>query len=381
MKLFTIRVFTAILFVFGFLSNFANAQSGQCNSGGCSGGTLYPSAEKSTTTDNWTIVSTVIYAGEYAIYNVVSGQTYEWSLLSADGGSCSYDSQLTLSSEDGSVKYCYSDDVQNLNAKIQWTATFTGKVRVLVNQYNCQTNSTSTTLVWRCGSCGVINAPANDECAGAINLTVYLGSTCGGATTGNVLGATNSGISSCVGTANNDVWYKFVATSENFHNITVVGSSNFDAVVDLRVDPSCSGTNIICSDNSGRGGTEVISANNLTPGQTYYVRVYDYFSSVPSTADFTICVTAPTTCVPGYTSGTSVGDFVDGVALVGENTTSISNLSSGGGEPYVKDYTAQSVQLKAGFSYSIDLTNGDYPVLFMRNNYKLIKFAFDRTAS
>ncbi len=170
MKLFTIRVFTAILFVFGFLSNFANAQSGQCNSGGCSGGTLYPSAEKSTTTDNWTIVSTVIYAGEYAIYNVVSGQTYEWSLLSADGGSCSYDSQLTLSSEDGSVKYCYSDDVQNLNAKIQWTATFTGKVRVLVNQYNCQTNSTSTTLVWRCGSCGVINAPANDECA-SLKLT------------------------------------------------------------------------------------------------------------------------------------------------------------------------------------------------------------------
>lgn len=359
MKLFTIRVFTAILFVFGFLSNFANAQSGQCNSGGCSGGTLYPSAEKSTTTDNWTIVSTVIYAGEYAIYNVVSGQTYEWSLLSADGGSCSYDSQLTLLSEDGLTEYCFSDDVHNLNAKIIWTATFNGKVRVLVNQSNCLTNTEFTTLAWRCASCGSIDPPANDDCSSAISLSVFAGETCGGATNGTVLGATNSGVATCYGTANNDVWYKFVATSENFHNITVVGSSNFDAVVDLRVDPSCSGTNIICSDNSGRGGTEVISANNLTPGQTYYVRVYDYFSSVPSTADFTICVTAPTTCVPGYTSGTSVGDFVDGVALVGENTTSISNLSSGGGEPYVKDYTAQSVQLKAGFSYSIDLTNGD----------------------
>lgn len=365
MKLFTIRVFTAILFVFGFLSNFANAQSGQCNSGGCSGGTLYPSAEKSTTTDNWTIVSTVIYAGEYAIYNVVSGQTYEWSLLTIDGGSCSYDSQLTLLSEDGLTEYCFSDDVHNLNAKIIWTATFNGKVRVLVNQSNCLTNTEFTTLAWRCASCGSIDPPANDDCSSAISLSVFAGETCGGATNGTVLGATNSGVATCYGTANNDVWFKFVASSANFHNITVVGSSNFDAVVDLRVDPSCSGTNIICSDNSGRGGTEVISANNLTPGQTYYVRVYDYYSSLPTTTtttSFTICITSSSTCEPTYTSGTGAGDFVNGVELTGENTTAISNTGTGGSaSPYVIDCSStHSVDLKPGFSYSLKLTNGTY---------------------
>lgn len=356
---FTIRLFFFTC-IFLLVIPSANSQVGECLSGGCNGGTQFPSSEFSSTSDTWTIVSTAIYAGEYAIYNVEFGKTYEWSLLAVDGGSSSYNSQLTLLSEDGLTEYCFSDDVHNLNAKITWTASFTGKVRVLVNEFDCQANTEFTTLAWRCASCGSIDPPSNDDCINAISLAVFEGETCGGATNGTVLGATNSGLTSCYGTANNDVWFKFVASSANFHDITVVGSSGFDAVVDLREGPSCDGTNIECADNTVSGGTEVISISNLTPGQTYYVRVYDYFSSVPSTTDFTICVTSLATCLPGYTSGTSVGDFVDGVALVGENATSILNLSSGGGEPYVKDYTAESVQLKAGFSYAIDLTNGDY---------------------
>ncbi|MDD4149628.1 MAG: GEVED domain-containing protein [Bacteroidales bacterium] len=363
MKLSVIKLFTVFFLAFGLLCNNLNAQIGEClTSGGCTGGTKYPSAAQSTTTDTWTIVSTIIYAGEYAVYNVTLGETYEWSLLTIDGGNCSYDSQLTLLSIDELTQYCYSDDVQNLNAKITWTATFTGQVRVLVNEYSCGTNSTATTLVWRCVSSGVINAPANDNCSGAVSLTVYSGSTCGGASTGDVLGATNSGISSCVGTANNDVWYKFIATSANFHDITVIGSEDFDAVIDLREGPSCSGTNITCSDNSGRGGTEIISANNLTDGETYYVRVYDYWSSLPSTTDFTICITAPSTCTPAYTSGTVAGDFVDGVELTGENSNSISNTNTGASaSPYVVDYSStHSADLKAGFSYALKLTNGTY---------------------
>jgi hypothetical protein len=344
----TIKHKLYVLLIAYILCHFsAHAQIGQCNSGGCTGGTQFPSSEFSSTSDTWTIVSTIIYAGEYAVYNVESGKTYEWSLLSADGGGSSYDSELTLLSFDGATQYCYSDDVNNLNAKITWTATFTGKVRVLVNQYNCQTNTIFTTLAWRCASCGSIDPPINDDCSSAVSLSVFAGETCGGATSGTVLGATNSSLTSCYGTANNDVWFKFVASSANFHNISIVGSSGFDAVIDLREGLSCNGTNLECADDNGSGGTELISTNALTPGQTYYVRVYDYFSSVPTTTDFTICITAPTTCTPSYTSGTSAGDYIDGVLLNGENSTSISNTSSGGGVPYVKDYTAQSAQLKS----------------------------------
>ncbi|MDD2636496.1 MAG: GEVED domain-containing protein, partial [Bacteroidales bacterium] len=362
MRLFLVNSFILILGMLTLVCNNLNAQSGECRtSDGCSGGTNYPSAVQSTTTDAWSIVSTIIYAGEYAIYDVILGETYEWSLLTIDGGNCSYDSQLTLSNEDGSVKYCYSDDVQNLNAKITWTATFTGQVRVLVNEYNCGTNSTATTLVWRCVSCGTVDPPANDDCSGAISLSVF-GSTCEGVTNGNVLGATDSGTTECVGTANNDVWYKFVATSANFHDIKVVCSEDFDAVVDLRKGPSCPGTNIACSDNSGRGGIEIISANNLIAGDTYYIRVYDYYSSLPSTTDFTICITTSATCQPSYSSGTSAGDFVDGVELTGENSNSISNTGTGASaSPYVADYSStHSADLKPGFSYSLKLTNGTY---------------------
>ncbi|MGB3949376.1 MAG: T9SS type A sorting domain-containing protein [Bacteroidia bacterium] len=139
--------------------------------------------------------------------------------------------------------------------------------------------------------CVTTPAPANNECAAATALTVY-GTTCGGAVTGNVAGATQSLAATCAGTADDDVWYSFVATSPS-HIITVVGSASFDAVVDLR-SGSCNGTNITCSDATGGGGTETMTATGLTPGSTYYVRVYHYFAAVPATTTFTICVTTPT---------------------------------------------------------------------------------------
>lgn len=350
-------ILISVFIVFASI-NSLNAQ-GECLAGGCSGGTRYPTAEFTTNSETWTIISTIIWAGEYAIYNVTAGQTYEWSLCSADGGSASYDSQLTLLSEDGTTIYCYSDDVCGLNAKISWTATFTGKVRVLVTQYNCQTNTNNTTLVWRCASCSIIPPPANDECSGAILLSVF-NETCSSPTSGTVAGATGSGITSCYGTANNDVWYKFTATNTGFHTITVSGSQNFDAVIDVREGPSCNGTSIACMDNTFTGDIETLTLNNLTPGQTYFVRVYDYYSSIPLTTYFSICITSQLTCLPSYTMGTLYGDFIDGVELTGENSTSISNKPSGGGSPFIKDYISMSVDLKPGYQYSLTLTNGTY---------------------
>ncbi len=140
--------------------------------------------------------------------------------------------------------------------------------------------------------CITTPAPINDNCSGATPLTVY-GTTCGGATTGNVAGATQSLAATCTGTANDDIWYSFVATAAS-HDITVIGSANFDAVIDLR-SGSCNGTNIACKDAStSGGGTEVLNATGLTIGNTYFVRVYDYFSTVPATTTFTICITTPT---------------------------------------------------------------------------------------
>jgi len=130
---------------------------GECNPTGCAiSESQFPSGTFSTTSNTFVSVATNIFAGEWARYSVTSGSTYEWSLCAADGGSASYDSQLTLRTDaNPGTPICYSDDYcTGFDAKIRWTATFTGTVRVQVNVFNCGTNSTLTALVWRCASCG-----------------------------------------------------------------------------------------------------------------------------------------------------------------------------------------------------------------------------------
>ena len=352
-------VLLTIFFHVFFLSSNLFAQ-GQCLGGGCSGGYQYPSGTLSSNTNSWTAVSTVNWAGEYGVYNVTSGSTYEWSLLAADGGSVSYDAELTLINNTSLATICYSNDFSGNVPKINWTANFTGTVRVLITQFSCATNTTNTTLVWRCSSCGSGSAPANDNCAGATNLTVF-GSSCGGATTGDVSGATQSLpsllCSGFTGDANDDVWYKFTATG-TAHTITVVGSASFDAVVDVR-SGACNGASIACADLTSSGGTEVINLTGLTISSVYYVRVYDYSSGMPATTTFNICVTTPSSCTPYYSTGTTYGDFINRVQL-GTIDNTPAGTGSAGGPSYNDYYATVSTTLQAGTNQNLTVTVGTY---------------------
>jgi len=130
--------------------------------------------------------------------------------------------------------------------------------------------------------------PANDNCSGAIQIIP--GYTCV-ATTGDVSGATQSQVG-CTGTADDDVWFYFTATSTK-HTITVVASSSFDAILQVFTGSCGSLVSSSCNDNSGTGGTETAQLTGLTIGQKYYYRVYDYYSGTPTTSTFTTCVTTP----------------------------------------------------------------------------------------
>src|SRR5690606_3943741 len=59
----------------------------------------------------------------------------------------------------------------------------------------------------------LVCTPANDECTGAICLSVIADYACGVVTSGTFLGATNSGVDNCQGVENDDVWYIFTATN------------------------------------------------------------------------------------------------------------------------------------------------------------------------
>jgi gliding motility-associated-like protein len=134
-------------------------------------------------------------------------------------------------------------------------------------------------------------APANDNCAGAQLLTVN--STCVpvNSTTN---GATQS-LPGCAGNADDDVWFRFVATNA-VQTITVNPLSNLDLVVQLYTGSCGSLTSLVCMDNTFSGSQEVINAVGLVPGQTYYVRVYDYYTG--NTGNFSICVTGQPTAAP-----------------------------------------------------------------------------------
>lgn len=134
--------------------------------------------------------------------------------------------------------------------------------------------------------------PANDDCGAATSLTVYNSTTCGGTTAGTTINATQSiAAGTCLGTADDDVWYSFVAT-EVSHIITVVGSASLDAVVEGR-SGACNGTQIGCADATASGGTEALTLTGLTIGNTYLVRIYGYGIGSSSQGTFTVCVTTP----------------------------------------------------------------------------------------
>ncbi len=128
-------------------------------------------------------------------------------------------------------------------------------------------------------------APGNDNCAGAKVLTVN--SSCVNTSTTSY-GATQSTIAGCSGTADDDVWFMFTANNYT-QTIQVAGSSGMDAVVELFSGTCGSLSSITCEDATFTGGTETINATGLAPGTTYYVRVYDYYST--GGYPFTVCIT------------------------------------------------------------------------------------------
>lgn len=135
--------------------------------------------------------------------------------------------------------------------------------------------------------------PANDDCAGAVTLTVNPDLNCGVVTAGSTISATQStGVPapSCAATGvNDDVWFQFVATSQQ-HVISLLNVTGVttDMAMSVYGGASCGSlTHLMCSDPN------TMTVGGLTIGQTYYVRVWTYTSTSTSTASFNICVGTP----------------------------------------------------------------------------------------
>jgi len=134
----------------------------------------------------------------------------------------------------------------------------------------------------------------NNECATAIPLTVNPSSTCNSTTPGNIIGATASlpAPTTCVGNANDDVWFSFVALSPR-HFISLLNVEGTTQDLNHAVYSGTCGALTLkyCS------AANSLQSNNATfvVGQTYYIRVWSN-SAASQVATFDICVKSVSTC-------------------------------------------------------------------------------------
>lgn len=123
----------------------------------------------------------------------------------------------------------------------------------------------------------------SENCSGAVLLT-------NGACVVGTAGSSQN-IVGCVGNADDDAWYRFVATGTS-HSLTVTGSATYDAVMQLFSGTCAALVSGGCVDNTFNGQSESLVASGLTIGATYYVRVYHYGVGSGSST-FTMCLTNP----------------------------------------------------------------------------------------
>ncbi|MBI2257485.1 MAG: pre-peptidase C-terminal domain-containing protein [Flavobacteriia bacterium] len=134
-------------------------------------------------------------------------------------------------------------------------------------------------------------APANDDCAGAISLTV--GASCSYSTYSNASATLTSGppAPGCASLTEADVWFKFVCPAGGSVQIDTQTGGITDSGIAL-YSGSCATTLIECDDDdSNNGAMSYISRTGLTAGATYYIRVWEYGGG--TTGNFGICVTTP----------------------------------------------------------------------------------------
>lgn len=143
--------------------------------------------------------------------------------------------------------------------------------------------------------------PANDDCAGLIDLGTAPGCT---PTVYSNVGATpsnigNDNLPSCFnsGTAQRDVWFMFTCPDTLFEfriTLTGVGANSIEnpEFAVYRGDCEFDGlAELLCAKADVGENSLFLDVTGLTPGAQYFIRVSDYsLTATPNSGDFTLCV-------------------------------------------------------------------------------------------
>ena len=172
--------------------------------------------------------------------------------------------------------------------------------------------------------------PENDNCSGATMIEANEDESCDVSGSGTLVAATPSSESnSCGGSADDDVWFEFTAVSEN-HAISlynIVGDTQ-DLYHILYEGDGCGSLNqIYCSDDNNS------TANDLTIGNNYFVRVYSFTANELSNLTFDICVFTVPPPISTTTSLYTVEELVTDV-LIDSQCNQAFNITSSTGSDF-----------------------------------------------
>lgn len=298
-------------------------------SSGCTSNTTqYPSSAYSISSCNGSneTITSCGYADEYSVINVVSGNTYTFS----SSNSSDY---LTITNSTGATSYTFN------TTPVVWTSTVTGTVRMYNNtNSSCGTNENCRYKYVACSTSGL----ANDNCSGAIALTVNSSTNCTSTYTATSIGATQSSVA-CSGTADDDVWFKFTASATT-HTVRVTPGTMSDPVLQVFTGNCGSYSNLTCTNVAGASTAEVANLSGLTIGTVYYFRVHSNGNG-SGAGTFTTCIT---------TTPASINDTPCDAYSISSSTTCIqtggttagatySNNAANGGTPGCGSYGSNDV--------------------------------------
>ncbi|MER0440442.1 3-coathanger stack domain-containing protein [Emticicia sp. W12TSBA100-4] len=159
--------------------------------------------------------------------------------------------------------------------------------------------------------------PVNDECLGAVSLTVHTSNAPINRTNGTTKFASQS-LTGCSGTADDDVWYSFTATQASHRlflkSLIFNGSLEaqlFSGTCGALVAKQCISSGFTSLDNSSALFT------SLTIGETYFFRVYSS-EGTNSGGTFSVAITSNATndnCLQATSLTPTVGENFSGAML------------------------------------------------------------------
>lgn len=144
------------------------------------------------------------------------------------------------------------------------------------------------TLTFSAAACSA-TPPANAYCDGAIELATSDACAPVTGTVEHAAAAGNPGSSCAGGDASDGVWYSFVATS-SANDITVAPSDQLVAVIELFAGACPDPAPLMCTYGNDFGLSVTLSATGLMVGETYLIRISDWYAGTPRSSTFEICV-------------------------------------------------------------------------------------------